>query len=83
MGDVGSVRYEPALLPPFPTIRVLCHSNCQRSITLTPAVQGLRYYDRSDIIMDSVNVLYGQDNRILYTIDLIFKSYFYFHNTGL
>ena len=26
MGDVGSVRYEPALLPPFPTI-----SNCQRS----------------------------------------------------
>ena len=23
MGDVGSVRYEPALLPPCPTIRVL------------------------------------------------------------
>ena len=30
-GDVGSVRYEPALLPPSPTIRVLSYSNCQRS----------------------------------------------------
>ena len=27
MGDVGSVRYEPALLPPWPTIRVLSCSN--------------------------------------------------------
>ena len=26
MGDVGSARYEPALLPPFPTIRVLSYS---------------------------------------------------------
>ena len=31
MGDVGSARYEPALLPPCPTIRVLCYSNCRRS----------------------------------------------------
>ena len=31
MGDVGSTRYEPALLPPCPTIKVLCYSNCQRS----------------------------------------------------
>ena len=31
MGDVGAARYEPALLPPCPTIRVLCYSNCQRS----------------------------------------------------
>ena len=31
MGDVGSERHEPALLPPCPTIRVLCYSNCQRS----------------------------------------------------
>ena len=31
MGDVGSARYEPALLPPCPTIRVLSCSNCQRS----------------------------------------------------
>ena len=31
MGDVGSARYEPAPLPPCPTIRVLCYSNCQRS----------------------------------------------------
>ena len=30
MGDVGSARYEPALLPPCPTIRVLSYSNCQR-----------------------------------------------------
>ena len=28
MGDVGSARYEPALLPPCPTIRVLSYSNC-------------------------------------------------------
>ena len=27
MGDVGSARYEPALLPRCPTIRVLSHSN--------------------------------------------------------
>ena len=27
MGDVGSARYEPALLPAYPTIRVLSCSN--------------------------------------------------------
>ena len=27
MGDVGSARFEPALLPPCPTIRVLSYSN--------------------------------------------------------
>ena len=27
MGEVGSARYEPALLPPCPTIRVLSYSN--------------------------------------------------------
>ena len=27
MGDVGSARYEPALVPPCPTIRVLSYSN--------------------------------------------------------
>ena len=27
MGDVGSARYEPALLPPCPTIQVLSYSN--------------------------------------------------------
>ena len=27
MGDVGSTRYEPALFPPCPTIRVLSYSN--------------------------------------------------------
>ena len=27
MGNVGSARYEPALLPPCPTIRVLTYSN--------------------------------------------------------
>ena len=27
MGDVGSARYEPALLPPCPTIRVLSYSH--------------------------------------------------------
>ena len=26
MGDVGSARYEPALLPPCPTIRILSYS---------------------------------------------------------
>ena len=31
MGDVGSVRYELALLPPYPTIKVSSHSNCPRS----------------------------------------------------
>ena len=27
MGDVGSARYEPALHPPYPPIRVLSNSN--------------------------------------------------------
>ena len=27
MGDVGLARYEPALLPPYPTIRVLSYSD--------------------------------------------------------
>ena len=27
MGDVGSARYEPALLPPCPTIKVLSYSS--------------------------------------------------------
>ena len=27
VGDVGSARYEPALLPPCPTIRALTYSN--------------------------------------------------------
>ena len=27
IGDVGSARYEPTLLPPCPTIRVLSYSN--------------------------------------------------------
>ena len=36
MGEVGSARYEPALLPPCPSIRVLSYSNCQRD-PLTPA----------------------------------------------
>ena len=27
MGDVGSARYEPALLSPCPTVRVLTYSN--------------------------------------------------------
>ena len=31
IGEVGSARYEPALLPPCPSIRALCYSNCQRS----------------------------------------------------
>ena len=31
MGEVGPARYEPALLPPCPSIRALCYSNCQRS----------------------------------------------------
>ena len=29
MGEVGSARYEPALLPPCPSIRVLSYSNRQ------------------------------------------------------
>ena len=38
MGEVGSARYEPALLPPCPSIRVLSYSNCQRSSHSTSLV---------------------------------------------
>ena len=37
MGEVGSARYEPALLPPCPSIRVLSCSNMQSRDPLTPA----------------------------------------------
>ena len=30
-GEVRSARYEPALVPPCPSIKVLSYSNCQRS----------------------------------------------------
>ena len=45
MGDVhvGSARYEPALLPPCPTIRVLSYSNL--SIFRNSALQGLMLFD--------------------------------------
>ena len=36
MGEVGSARYEPALLPPSPSIRVLSYSKLSRD-PLTPA----------------------------------------------
>ena len=39
MGDVGATRYEPAQLPPCPTIRVLCCRNCQRSYLSQPEKQ--------------------------------------------
>ena len=45
MGDVGSARYEPALLPPCPTIRVSCYSNCQRS---TQSHQQLKGFNNSE-----------------------------------
>ena len=32
MGEVGSARYEPALLPPCPSIRALCYSNCNSNL---------------------------------------------------
>ena len=31
MEEVGSARYKLALLPPCPSIKALCYSNCQRS----------------------------------------------------
>ena len=39
MGDVGSARYEPALLPPCPTIRVLSYSNCHLTSFLRDIVK--------------------------------------------
>ena len=33
MGDVVSARYEPALLPPCPTVRVLGYSNSRDPMT--------------------------------------------------
>ena len=32
-GEVGSARYEPALLPPCPSIRVLSYSNSRDPLT--------------------------------------------------
>ena len=34
MGDVGSARYEPALLPPCPTIRLLSYSKGYELVTI-------------------------------------------------
>ena len=47
MGDVGSAKYESALLPPCPTIRVLSYSNY--SIFRNSALFGLSsYVDESE-----------------------------------
>ena len=43
MGEVGSARYEPALLPPCPSIRVLSYSNCQRSTQSHQQSKGLEH----------------------------------------
>ena len=44
MGDVGAARYEPALLPPCPTIWVLSYSNCQRSAHSSSRAQQFKCY---------------------------------------
>ena len=70
-GDVRSVRYEPALLPPYPTIRVSSYSNCQRSThsisnisefqkfgTLRVNGGGFRLKSRKESQLIAVNVTY-------------------------
>ena len=44
MGNVGSARYEPALLPPCPTIRVLSYSNISRWGRLKVAICNHQVY---------------------------------------
>ena len=48
MGDVGSARYEPALLPPCPTIRSLSYSNCQRTTHSISKADVPRYHKSGD-----------------------------------
>ena len=47
MGEVGSGRYEPALLPPCPSIRVLSYINCQRSTHSSRRAWQCKYDDGS------------------------------------
>ena len=65
MGDVGLARYEPALLPPCPTIRVLSYSNCQRSeltignediVSMSPSQASMITDNTSLTSMDSAKV---------------------------
>ena len=51
MGDVGSARYEPALLPPCPTIRVLATvtSKFQKFITLRVNLQNNKTVLQQDL----------------------------------
>ena len=51
MGEVGSARYEPALLPPCPSIRVLSYSNCQRSTTPADGPGSVSVNDNSNSYM--------------------------------
>ena len=56
MGDVGSARYEPALVPPCPTIRLLSYSNCrdpptplQKFSTVRVKADGLGMWPRNSL----------------------------------
>ena len=58
MGEVGQARYEPALLPPCPSIRVSCYSNCVVSY------MACVLYDADELCIAQGNMfkmLYGAD----------------------
>ena len=48
MGEVGSARYELALLPPCPSIRALCYSNCQRVHDKVPYYRHIWLFKKAD-----------------------------------
>ena len=74
MGEVGSARYEPALLPPCLSIRVLSYSNCQRSPNHTSSLrvntQRLSEFALSDL--SSMQRILGEG--IAYLLCLYFVS---------
>ena len=57
MGDVPAARYEPALLPPCPTITVLCYSNCQRSTHSHSLMTQPKYIQANCIFVNLPGVL--------------------------
>ena len=78
MGDVGSARYEPALLPPSPTIRVLSNSNCQRSTHSHQQFNGFKNNFGSIVLIQNITWANSNLRKLQYawrSMNLKYKLY--------
>ena len=70
MGEVGSARYEPALLPSCPSIRVLSYSNCQEIHSHQTDSDGLslRFWQKTNLFATLTRVFFSQTSTRVHQI---------------